>query len=64
MIKNQNLKSKHWGHNLKCHQNLNWMVKLKRKFKLTKESKIKKIRTEFKKIKTKIMDPRMRLKIN
>jgi hypothetical protein len=41
MIKNQNLKSKHWGHNLKYHQNLNWMVKLKRKFKLTKESKKK-----------------------
>ena len=41
MIKNQNLKSKHRGHNLKYHQNLNWMIKLKRKFKLKKESKTK-----------------------
>ena len=28
-VKNQNLSSKHWGHNFKYHQNLNWRVKLK-----------------------------------
>jgi len=27
-VKNQNLKSKHWGPNFKYHQNLNWNVKL------------------------------------
>jgi hypothetical protein len=40
-LKSQNLKSKHWGPNLKCHKTSNWRVKLKRKIKLTKESKTK-----------------------
>ena len=41
IFKNQNLKSKHLGHNVKYHQTLNLKVKLKRKIKLTKESKTK-----------------------
>jgi len=54
-VKNHNLKSKHWEHNFKYHQNLNWMVKLKRKNKFTKESKlkikIKRMRTKLEEIK-------------
>jgi len=54
-VKNQNLKSKHQGPNFNYHQNLNWKVKLERKNKFTKESKlkirIKRMRIKFEKIK-------------
>ena len=62
------MKSKHWGPKLKCYQFLNWRVKLKRKKKLTQESKTKGKKQENKdqiwKIKTKIMDSMMKLKKN
>ena len=38
-VKNQILKSKHWGPNFKYHQILNWIIKSKRKIKFIKESK-------------------------